>query len=124
MLRSFSRVMLAIVFIGAGVLHFVKTPLYLSIMPPYLPQPKLLVWISGIFEILGGIGVLPRQTRRFSGYGLIALLIAVLPANLYMASHAEKFHIAPIWLWLRLPLQGVLIAWVWWSALSSKAARS
>ena len=120
MLRSISRVVLAIVFIGAGVLHFVKTPLYLSIMPPYLPQPKLLVWISGVFEILGGIGVLPRRARRFSGYGLIALLIVVLPANLHMATHAEKFPIAPIWLWLRLPLQGVLIAWVWWSVKDGK----
>lgn len=89
---------------------------YVRIVPPWLPAPALLVQISGVCEILGGIGVVLPNTRRFSGIGLIALLVAVFPANVQMAQHPQLYAdiaSAPL-LYARLPLQLVLIAWVWW----------
>ena len=82
-------------------------------MPPYLPAPRALVYLSGVAEfLLGGLLLFPK-TRRWAAWGLIALLIAVFPANFYMWRHAERFAIAPGLLLLRLPLQGLLIAWAW-----------
>ena len=80
------RVLLAILFMVSGSLHFFAPPLYLRIMPPYLPAPLALVYISGVAEILGGAGLLIPSTRQAAAWGLIALLIAVLPANIYMAT--------------------------------------
>lgn len=113
------RILLATFFIVAGIMHFRATSFYLKIMPPYIPFHLEMVYISGVFEILGGVGVLIPQVRQWSGYGLIALLIAVFPANLYMATNnvqIEGVFIPEVLLWLRLPLQLVLIAWVWWCA--------
>ena len=82
-------------------------------MPPQLPQPLLLVYLSGVFELLGGLGLLPARTRRLAGWGLLALLVAVFPANVYMALIHEQLHI-PAWVaWGRLPLQLPLMWWVW-----------
>jgi uncharacterized membrane protein len=115
--KQISLVLIALVFVTAGVMHFVRPGIYARIIPPFLPFPMALVYISGVAEILGGIGVLIPSLRAWAGIGLIALLIAVFPANLYMALAPERagFGIAPVWLWLRLPLQVVLIAWVWWA---------
>jgi len=80
--RQIFRYLLAIFFVGAGVMHFVSPDFYVAIMPPYLPWHLPLVWISGGFEILGGIGVLfPHPLRRWAGWGLVALLVAVFPAK-------------------------------------------
>ena len=101
----------------AGVLHFTATDAYVSIMPGYLPWHRELVYVSGIFEILGGGGLLTRRFRRAAGIGLIALFVAVLPANINMTLHNIQpldFQISEGLLWLRLPLQLVLIAWAWW----------
>ncbi len=120
--RAITRALAAALFVVAGANHFVHAPLYRRIVPPNFPSPVLLVAISGICEISGGIGILIRPLRRLAGWGLIALLIAVFPANLYMAEHPDHFadlHIATWLLWLRLPLQGVMIAWVSYSALQS-----
>ena len=89
--------------------------MYEQIVPPFFPAPRTLVALSGVFEILGGLGVMVPQTRRAAGWGLIALLIAVFPANIYMAIDAEKFGKSlPAWaLWGRLPLQFFLMYWVW-----------
>lgn len=89
--------------------------MYESIMPPYLPAHRELVLISGLFEMLGGIGTLIPQTRKAAAWGLIALLIAVFPANVYMAVDTEKFgKLAPAWvLYARLPLQFLLIWWIY-----------
>jgi uncharacterized membrane protein len=107
----------AIVFIAAGANHFWHPSTYVRITPPIFPRRLALVWISGFFEMLGGAALLVRLLRRSAAWGLILLLIAVFPANIYMAVHADRFaspHL-PAWaLWLRLPLQGVMIAWVWW----------
>lgn len=116
MARRISLALLALLFVGSGVLHFVRPEPYLAMMPPYLPAHAALVAISGVFEILGGLGVLVRRTRRFAGWGLIALLVAVFLANLHMALYPDDFASIPVWvLVLRLPMQAVLIAWVWWA---------
>ena len=86
-LRAVALVLLAIFFAAAGINHFAHPALSARIVPPWLPARALLVQISGVFEILGGIGMLLPKTRRFSGVGLIALLVAVFPANLQMALH-------------------------------------
>ena len=102
-------------FLG-GIAHFVFTNLETQIVPPYLPEPRLLVLISGVFELLGAIGILIPRTRRLAGWGLILLTIAVTPANVYMWQNAAQFPDIPYWLLtLRLPLQLVLIYIIWWS---------
>ena len=98
--------------------HFTNTEGFERIVPPYLPAARVLVYVSGIFEILGALGILLPATRAFAGWGLVALLIAVFPANVYMATAAIKFGNFPPqpWMaWARLPLQFVLIAAVVWS---------
>jgi uncharacterized membrane protein len=116
--RRIFRHLLAVFFIGAGVMHFVKPDFYVAIMPPYLPWHLPLVWISGAFEILGGVGVLfPQPLRRWAAWGLVALLVAVFPANLHVALHhlAVGGHaVSPLFNWVRLPFQLVFIAWVLW----------
>jgi uncharacterized membrane protein len=93
---------------------------YLGMMPPWLPWPSALIAISGAFEILGGIGVLVPGARVAAGWGLIALLLAVFPANLHVALEGRMpgFSLSPTTLWLRLPLQAVLVAWVAWAAIA------
>lgn len=103
--------------VAAGTLHFVATDAYVAIMPRYLPLHRELVYISGVFEILGGAGLLIARLRAAAGIGLIVLYIAVLPANINMAIHdiqPEGLRIAPVLLWLRIPLQCLVIAWAWW----------
>jgi len=108
------RLILAVVFIVAGILHFFLTATYVKIMPPYLPAHTLLVQLSGVFEILGGIGILVPMTQRFSAWGLIALLVAVSPANIQMAMDHAQWPAIPAWaLWLRVPLQLPLMWWAW-----------
>jgi uncharacterized membrane protein len=121
--RLIALVLLALFFIAAGINHFVHPGAYERTVPPWLPAPALLVQISGICEILGGIGVLVPNTRKFAGMGLIALLIAVFPANVQMAQHPELYaDIATAQaLYIRLPLQIVLIAWVWWLCIASRS---
>lgn len=111
-----SRLLLAILFVTAGVLHFVFPANYMKTIPPWLPAPGALVLISGVCEIAGGLGVLWRPTRRWAGYGLIALCLAVLPANVQMLLDAQASGASTAWqtlLWIRLPLQFALIAWIW-----------
>ena len=104
-----------LLFAIAGVLHFVFTPAYVAIVPPMLPGPRMLVWISGIAEIAGGVGLMIPSVRVAAGWGLVALLVAVFPANVYMAMRqgAPAGPQIPAWaLWARLPLQAVFIWWV------------
>ena len=110
------RVILALIFVVAGSLHFVIPQAYLRIMPPLLPAPLLLINISGAAEILGGLGLLVPSTRRLAAWGLIALLIAVWPANIYTATaHLPLPGLAgQSWVqWMRIPLQLPLICWAW-----------
>ncbi len=119
------RILFAGLFVAAGVLHFTKTKSYLQIMPPYLPFPVELVYISGVFEILGGAGLLIPRYRRFAGYGLIALLIAVFPANIQMLVQNLQREGLTVFSWiliLRLPLQIALILLVNWLAKDRKSS--
>jgi uncharacterized membrane protein len=112
-LRLLSRYALALLFVLTGLWHFVHPSVYLAIMPPFLPRPLALVYLSGAGEVLGGVGLLLRSTRRLAGWGLLALLVAVFPANVYMAMIHEQLGI-PGWVaWARLPLQLPLMWWVW-----------
>jgi len=118
-LRIALRWIAAIAFALAGINHFVNPAFYEQIIPPAFPAPTMLVAVSGVCEIAGGIGLLIAPLRRSAGWGLIALLVAVFPANIYMAMHPERFigMGSGRWLlWLRLPLQFVFIAWIWFAA--------
>jgi uncharacterized membrane protein len=111
------RILAAAFFVLAGANHFVNPSFYRSIVPPGFGSATLLVAVSGGCEIAGGVGLLIGPLRRAAGWGLVALLIAVFPANLHMALHPDQvagLHIAHWLLWLRLPLQGVFILWVWY----------
>jgi uncharacterized membrane protein len=107
--------MLAAFFIGSGVNHFVSPGFYRAIVPPSLQhEAKRVVDVSGVAEVVGGVGVLLPRTRRPAGLGLIAVLAAVFPANLYMARTPERFHKVPRWaLYARLPLQPLMMWWAW-----------
>lgn len=105
---------LAAFFINVGIDHFVNPDFYLSIMPPAFPLHIEAVYISGVFEILGGIGVLIPKFRRFSGWGLVALLLAVYPANIYMAISPDTFPDIPVSaLYFRLVLQFIFFYWAY-----------
>lgn len=96
---------------GAG--HFLLAPFFVAIVPAYLPAPQWLVAISGACELAGGLGLLWPPSRRAAGVGLLILTVAVFPANLQMALHPERYALFTPWLlWLRLPLQLVILAWV------------
>lgn len=117
------RWLAAAFFIGAGIMHFVRPEAYEGIVPAQLPAPGVLVAVSGAAEILGGAGLLIPRTRRLAGWGLVALLVAVLPANVNMALHPRTAgRDLPEWaLWARLPLQALAVWWVW--AVSRRSGR-
>lgn len=117
-LRAAVLVGLAAFFVFTGVTHFVRPRLFTAIVPPSLPAPGLLVALSGAAEVAGGLGLLVGPLRPAAGVGLLLLLVAVFPANVFMARNAERFRrIAPPWaLWTRLPLQPVLMAVVAWAS--------
>ena len=124
MLNTTLRILLALFLVGAGVNHFIRTGFYLRMMPPYVPFPLAMVQISGVAEIALGVLLLIPATMVPAAWGLIALLIAVFPANLQMALHPETFpEFTPRALWLRLPLQAVLIAWAWWYTGNNRGVR-
>ena len=106
----------ALVFAVAGVLHFLTPGFFLRIVPPWVPHPALAVSLSGIAELAGAIGLLVPATRVAAACGLIALLVAVFPANVYMLQQAMTHGASSAELavlWIRLPLQPLLIWWVW-----------
>jgi len=107
--------LLGLFLIVAGCSHFLNSDFFVSIMPPYLPWHLFLVYLSGIFEIALGILLLVPAFTQIAAWGLIALFIAVFPANIHMALHSELYPtLSPIALWVRLPFQAVLIAWAYW----------
>lgn len=110
--------LLAVLMIAVGALHFVQPKPFVRIVPKFLPAPLALVYVSGFFEILGGIGLLIPDTRSWAAWGLIALYVAVFPANVYMLTHNISLNPKkpiPRWaLWLRLPFQFLFIAWAYW----------
>ncbi len=113
--------LMGLFYLVAGLTHFTTPDFFLQIVPPFLPAPAALVVISGVAEIVLGILVMIPATRRAAAWGIIALLIAVYPANIYQALYNPTLVNPPAWmgqpsqtgLWIRLPLQLVLIYWAW-----------
>jgi uncharacterized membrane protein len=120
MMAMAGRYLLAVLFVAAGALHLLFPEPYTKIIPPFLPMPGLLVFISGIAEIAGGAGLLVPKLQRPAAYGLVLLLLAVFPANIYMAVAHVQFpgFLGTSWAqWLRLPLQ---IPIIWWALQFAK----
>lgn len=112
---------MAVLYVIAGAMHFLVPEVYVQIVPPVLPGPLTLVYLSGIAEIALGLGLFHPRTRRLAAWGLIGLLIAIFPANVYMATSGVVIEGTPgggdpseIVRWGRLPLQVILVAWAWW----------
>jgi uncharacterized membrane protein len=108
---------MTVAMVDVGTLHFVAPDGFAHIVPAYLPMPYVLVYVSGVAEIAGGLGLTFEKTRRAAAWGLIALYIAVFPANINMAVNHIGFGdqpLPPLAVWLRLPLQAVFIAWAYW----------
>jgi len=118
------RWLLTLFMVAAGANHFVAAAAYVAMIPRALPAPAALVAISGVAEILGGLGLMLPATRRLAGWGLIALFVAIFPANINMAVHHLPLgdRVLPSWaLWARLPLQAALIVWAYWCSRPAKA---
>jgi uncharacterized membrane protein len=114
-LKIILKYLLCVFFVAAGLNHFINPAFYLKIMPPYLPWHLFLVYLSGFLEVALGVVLLLPAFTRTAAWGLIALLIAVFPANIQMAANPELYSdISPLALWLRLPLQAVFVAWAYW----------
>ena len=114
-LKTISRILIGLFFIAAGINHFLNPVFYLQSMPPYLPWHEPLIYISGFFEVLLGLLVLVPRFAPLAAWGLIALLIAVFPANVHMAFNSHLYSgISAAALWLRLPIQFLFILWAYW----------
>ncbi len=122
--RRRGRWALAGMFTMIGLLHFLRPDLFMRIMPDYLPWHRELVLLSGFFEIAGGIGLVIPRVRALAAWGLLALLLAVFPANLNMALTPERFaDVGPAWVfWARLPLQPLLMWVIYRCALAGRPA--
>jgi len=120
--RGFKRVArwaMVVFLVASGIGHFAITDAYAMMVPAWLPAPGLLVWVSGVAELAGGVGlVVPwPQLRRAAAYGIIVLLVAIFPANVNMAIHHISpfgMHASAAALWGRLPFQVLFVAWAWW----------
>lgn len=119
-IKAISKFVLALFMIGAGIMHFVNPEFFLKIMPPYLPFHKELVLVSGVFEVLLGVLLLVPASSRWAAWGIVALLIAVFPANLHVFQNQELIPAPPLVHLLRLPMQGVLILWAYWYTRPAK----
>lgn len=116
------RYVMGAFYVVAGTMHFVLPNVYVQIIPPFFPRRLALVYLSGLAEVGLGIGVMLPRTRRLAAWGLIALLVAIFPANIYMATHDVTLTGVPAWAsdpsdataWARLPFQAVFILWAYW----------
>ena len=113
--KLISIYLMSLFYISIGIKHFINVDWFMKIMPPYLPYHKVLVYLSGVFEIIFGIMLVFEKTRFLSGGGLILLLIAVFPANIYLAqTNGAAMNISPTLAWGRLPFQAVFIGLAYW----------
>lgn len=114
---------IALFFLAGGIAHFVAIDFFIMAMPDYLGYHKELVIISGVLELMGAIGILVPRTRLLAGYGLIALIVAVYPANINMALHPERYEdISELFLYARLPFQFLFVWFVWWAIAPERNA--
>jgi uncharacterized membrane protein len=123
-LKRIGLILVFLWFLFGGVAHFSLTEVEMRIVPPVIPWPRATVLISGVFELLGAVGILIPMTRRAAGIGLFLLTIAVTPANVYMLQHAELFNVPRWGLIVRLPFQVVLLALILWSTWTPRLNRS
>lgn len=126
-LKRFFRGLLALFMLGMGVGHFVGPEFFVPAVPPYLPWPLALVYVSGAFELAGGVGLLIPRLRVAAAWGLVALLVAVFPANVHVAVNDVQLTPEPLapWVWwARLPFQALFIAWAWWMTRPDGDVRS
>ena len=119
-MKHFFKYLLALLMILAGLNHFINPDIYLQIMPSYLPWHLFLVYLSGVLETLFGILLCIPVSTKVAAWGIILILDGIFPANLNMALHPDAFDIPVFLLWLRLPLQGLLIAWAYRYTSTSK----
>lgn len=116
LVKAALRALLGGAMIAVGIMHFTHAPFFEKIVPAWLPAARLLVQISGVFEIALGAATFVPPVRRWAGFGLVALYLAVFPANVNMALHPELGGDLPHWaLWARLPLQALFIVWALWA---------
>jgi uncharacterized membrane protein len=113
-IRTISKYLLAVFMVGAGTMHFINADFYLKIMPPYLPLHLELVYLSGFLEIALSVLLLVPHFSRVAAWGIIALLIAVFPANIYVYQNQDVLPAPPVLHLMRLTLQGVFILWAYW----------
>jgi uncharacterized membrane protein len=114
-LELVSRALMSLVYVAGGIGHFVMPQFYLRIMPPWIPWHWWMVMISGVAEVALGVGLWIPPVRKLSAWGIIALLVAVFPANIHMALHPEQYGPAAV-LYARLPIQLLLMWWAYWHA--------
>lgn len=112
-MKDFFVYSMGLFYVITGLNHFISPDFYIRMIRSFLPKPREIVYLSGVIEILLGIGLFFETTRRFSAIGLILMLIAILPANINMAIHCKEWPFPPLLLYLRIPLQGILIYWAW-----------
>lgn len=117
--KTIARLIMGILFMLGASLHFTASETELKLIPAFLPLRREALYITGIFEFLGGIGLFVpnRKVRRASAWGLVALLIIIFPANVYQAVKNIQlggFMNSPVYLWGRLPFQAVFIWWALW----------
>lgn len=122
-IKAISKYLLAIFMIVAGTMHFVNPGFFLKIVPPYLPLHHELVLVSGVCEVLLGILLLIPKCSHRAAWGIVALLVAVFPANVYLFQHQDILPAPPIVHLLRLPLQGVFILWAYWHTKPAEKRR-
>jgi uncharacterized membrane protein len=124
-IKSVLKYIFAWFFLLAGLNHFRVPDFYTKTIPPYLPWPLLLVYLSGAFEVVLGVALLLPRCRKLAAWGIIALLLAVFPANIHMAVNPEFFPgYTPAMLWARLPLQVLFVVWAFWYTRAEAAPPS
>ena len=115
--KKISLALLIIGYLLAGIKHFRIPAFYIGIIPKYLPFPNILNTLAGVLEIAGGLGLILKSTRKFAAWGIVLMLIAFIPVHIAMFSGHTQIgatHVQPIWAWVRLFFQPVLIVWAWW----------
>ena len=112
-MQNFAMYFMSFLYTAAGVYHFVKPKFYLFMMPPYIPNHPLMVSLSGVAEIVLGIALLFPQTRPMAAWGIILMLIVFLTVHIYMLTDPKFAKVSKIFLWVRIPLQFLLIWWAY-----------
>jgi uncharacterized membrane protein len=118
-IKAAAKYLLATFMVAAGTMHLIKPDFYVQLMPPYLPLHRELVYLSGFFEIALGLLLLVPRFSRWAAWGIVALLVAVFPANIYLYQHQDLLPASPVLHLLRLPLQVLFLLWAYWQTRPS-----